>query len=731
PKVEGLADVPLGPAPKTSKVSGNQAIVDRLLEIAETKEGFSKSSTKKAADIIADLTQDAAEVDFKGVKGVGKKTQAVIDEVLAKRPKVEEDIPLIPEEIVPPELAKEVVKERRKKPTTVEEGRERRTGKERRQDLAKRKRIEDMTPDEMRQELLVNPVTGILNKRALQEAERGGKKAKAFLDVDSLKYVNDNLGGHAAGDKLLTVVADAVERVAGEEGYHISGDEFIIRAGTKADAKILADRVNEILSTEKLEFESGGKKFIYEGPGVSAGIGKTQKAADALLIKDKKAREKAGLRGGRGKQPPGVREVVEPTVEPAVVEPTVPVGLRTFETPEAAKAKFELGAEVPEAESRVIKGSHKSSNIESLKDGFEQRDLGISIARTAKEELSSPTLKDAEGIPGRVEVTVKGKGLDYDNPTHKKFIESLFEDAERLGAGPYDIYVLNKLRSLGIDFVDNFNGIGKSKELHVINAKAIKMDKISKTLAIKTPPGMRTFTTPEAAEAKFELGAEIPEAQAIREFGDVGGLPDITVVKVGDKYFRATKRAEEALPAELPIEERAPVVEELREPTQAELVAEVPVEKTVRIQGQEVPTSKAAQAFSEYRDSLVRKSDKAIEPKDVAIADKSYATFKTEAEARGHAEAEGLKGEVIQDSLTGEWMVEPDFPALEDLSYEKLDAADYALEREQRALTEEVDSSLDMGEPTDGMFRDLVDIFNNERGAITVDQKDLVAMRRH
>jgi hypothetical protein len=171
-------------------------------------------------------------------------------------------------------------------------------------------------------------------------------------------------------------------------------------------------------------------------------------------------------------------------------------------------------------------------------------------------------------------------------------------------------------------------------------------------------------------------------------------------------------------------------IERLDTRPRLELVGK-PIEKTVRIQGQEVPTSKAAQAFSEYRDSLVRKSDKAIEPKDAAIADKSYATFKTEAEARGHAEAEGLKGEVIQDPLTGEWMVEPDFPVLEDLSYEKLDAADYALEREQRALTEEVDSSLDMGEPTDGMFRDLVDIFNNERGAITVDQKDLVAMRRH
>jgi diguanylate cyclase (GGDEF)-like protein len=185
---------------------------------------------------------------------------------------------------------------------------------DRRRDSSRRKQVDQMSPEEMRRELLTNHLTGLPNKRAFEEAEAADERAgqmkfKAFLDVDSLKYVNDELGGHAAGDKLLQAVADAVSW-ASEDAYHISGDEFIIRADTAEDAKRLAEQVNRELAGVNLRlFHENGKIYSYQGPGVSYGIGETAAEADALLIESKRAREAAGLRAGRGQRPAGVREL--------------------------------------------------------------------------------------------------------------------------------------------------------------------------------------------------------------------------------------------------------------------------------------------------------------------------------------------------------------------------------------------------------------------------------------
>ena len=65
-------------------------------------------------------------------------------------------------------------------------------------------------------------------------------------------------------------------------------------------------------------------------------------------------------------------------------------------------------------EHQVFYGTHISSNIRSLINGFEERDLGISIARNSDEEMSSPTINDiGNGIKKRISVRVEGNGLDY------------------------------------------------------------------------------------------------------------------------------------------------------------------------------------------------------------------------------------------------------------------------------------------------------------------------------
>src|SRR5690606_10583815 len=61
---------------------------------------------------------------------------------------------------------------------------------EKRSDLETRKRVAEMSPEEMRSALLTDDLTGLGNRRAYQEAPK--KPVQASIDLDSLKFINDN-----------------------------------------------------------------------------------------------------------------------------------------------------------------------------------------------------------------------------------------------------------------------------------------------------------------------------------------------------------------------------------------------------------------------------------------------------------------------------------------------------------------------------------------------------------
>lgn len=118
---------------------------------------------------------------------------------------------------------------------------------------------------------------------------------------------------------------------------------------------------------------------------------------------------------------------------------------------------------------KQLSGTHISTNLNSLSSGFVERNpqLGVSIARDITEEQSSPTSGEKQGRFGRVTVDVKGNGLDYKNPEHKAYIDSLLEQDSR--------NIVPNLRAAGIDFVENWNSVGEDTELHVINPSAIQI----------------------------------------------------------------------------------------------------------------------------------------------------------------------------------------------------------------------------------------------------------------
>jgi diguanylate cyclase (GGDEF)-like protein len=80
----------------------------------------------------------------------------------------------------------------------------------------------------------VDALTGIPNRRAFMTAldeALAGDGALLFIDLDGFKAVNDTLG-HAAGDRLLTVVAERLSGAirGGDLLARLAGDEFVVLA---------------------------------------------------------------------------------------------------------------------------------------------------------------------------------------------------------------------------------------------------------------------------------------------------------------------------------------------------------------------------------------------------------------------------------------------------------------------------------------------------------------------
>ena len=98
----------------------------------------------------------------------------------------------------------------------------------------------------------LDPLTGIANRRAfltaLDDALRGDG-AMLFIDLDAFKAVNDTLG-HAAGDRLLTVVAERLSAVVrgGDVLARLAGDEFVVLAADVRGPAGLAELSERVAS---------------------------------------------------------------------------------------------------------------------------------------------------------------------------------------------------------------------------------------------------------------------------------------------------------------------------------------------------------------------------------------------------------------------------------------------------------------------------------------------------
>ena len=171
---------------------------------------------------------------------------------------------------------------------------------ERRVDLASRKRVAQMSPEEMKRTLLTHELTGIGNRRAYQEAEK--LPVQAAVDADSLKWFNDTMG-HEAGDRVLRAIASALD-AATPEAYHIAGDEFLVQGHTEEEVHRAILRARRLLRRIAIEVElDDGTVIRKTGLEISYGIGCSRSDSELALARAKQAREASGVRAARGEPP--------------------------------------------------------------------------------------------------------------------------------------------------------------------------------------------------------------------------------------------------------------------------------------------------------------------------------------------------------------------------------------------------------------------------------------------
>ncbi len=148
-------------------------------------------------------------------------------------------------------------------------------------ELRERRVLLEMEAASLRNEVLTDPLTGLLNRRAfdqnlehaLRQWERHHRSFVLILsDVDHFKLVNDRFG-HLVGDHVLQGLAQRIRNALrrSDLAFRIGGEEFAVilpETGLRAGTEV-AEKLRRRIDQEPLTLDSGQSIF----PTMSFGVG--------------------------------------------------------------------------------------------------------------------------------------------------------------------------------------------------------------------------------------------------------------------------------------------------------------------------------------------------------------------------------------------------------------------------------------------------------------------------
>ncbi|QRE72903.1 GGDEF domain-containing protein [Methylobacterium aquaticum] len=141
---------------------------------------------------------------------------------------------------------------------------------------------------ESRRQSVTDPLTGLTNRRGLEEAfdalhATGRRPTLFYLDLDGFKQVNDRLG-HGTGDIVLREVARRLRDVVGPHDTvcRLGGDEFLVLAAQidRRAAQRVGDRIVAAIAVPFAIDDNLSAKI-----GVSIGIAEDGSTLAAMMLR--------------------------------------------------------------------------------------------------------------------------------------------------------------------------------------------------------------------------------------------------------------------------------------------------------------------------------------------------------------------------------------------------------------------------------------------------------------
>ncbi len=332
----------------------------------------------------------------------------------------------------------------------------------------RRKKIGDLSQAEAQKELATDELTGLLSKRGWKEArdpeipDIPTKKHVAAMDMDALKWVNDNLG-HGSGDVLLKSMADALKDAGVEDAARPTGDEFFGQSDNPEKLELSIQKAQDILKKKTINVTlPDGSTVTYKGAGFSYGIAESEELADAGLRKSKAEREAAGVRPARGAEPKGVVKTPPQGQQDnlsKVVETLPDIGKPT--TREPALDVSQAGRVAVLSQQDIRRVYAKAASIFSVEAPY--RAMGaFKTGRAVKDYVSRTAANEERGIKSIKTLNTKGiRTMDDDSDViltaaNSKYAETLSPERKAKLKDATDYYT---------NTVENYAKLLKEKEV--------------------------------------------------------------------------------------------------------------------------------------------------------------------------------------------------------------------------------------------------------------------------